>query len=409
MRQWPELALVCEYIPDSNDAMEGGSNSGGNDDEDSNGITPLREYLGRVRNRGGHNNNNNESSPKKEIVGYILGKVEDRPVMHPPVSPARQRPPSKVVPLYDGPSHAIRYNNNNPNNSGPSRWDNNRPPPQWEKTGHVTSLAVHTHARRLGIASSLLRQLHYHLTECYSAKAVGLHVRISNSAAVKLYVETLEYDVADIIPQYYGDGEDAYFMRKELRSWDELNRIERLEVPPLSRHSQRSSRGNTIPDWVNRDVSSRSSSSSFYDNHRSSIRDNNNAMLSPQERAWVNTSTNNNNNNNRGLNNNYNNHQSLSGKVTRGFRTFLHGNNESNDSYFRNDGGSRGQRPPWETGPEELRLPRYSKIVRDDVTATGMSVGKMEGTDTRRHVNNFARGEDAVVDGFEEAVATGTC
>ena len=60
---------------------------------------------------------------------------------------------------------------------------------------------------------------------------MGLHVRISNSATVKLYVETLEYDVADIIPQYYGDGEDAYFMWKELRLWDELNRIERLEVP----------------------------------------------------------------------------------------------------------------------------------------------------------------------------------
>ncbi|EED89265.1 predicted protein, partial [Thalassiosira pseudonana CCMP1335] len=97
----------------------------------------------------------------EHIVGYVLGKVETRPL------------------------------------------------------GHVTSLAVHSHARRLGIASSLLHQLHFHLNSCYNANSVGLHVRISNSAAVKLYIEHLGYDVADIIPMYYGDGEDAYFMRKD--------------------------------------------------------------------------------------------------------------------------------------------------------------------------------------------------
>ena len=70
----------------------------------------------------------------------------------------------------------------------------------------MTSLAVCSHARRLGIASSLLRQLHYHLHECHDAGSVGLHVRISNEAAVRLYC-TEGYGVADIMPLYYGDGE----------------------------------------------------------------------------------------------------------------------------------------------------------------------------------------------------------
>ena len=75
-----------------------------------------------------------------------------------------------------------------------------------ERLGHVTSLAVQSHARRLGIGSSLLRQLHYHLRECHNADSVGLHVRVSNIQAVRLYVAE-GYDVADIMPLYYGDGE----------------------------------------------------------------------------------------------------------------------------------------------------------------------------------------------------------
>ena len=75
-----------------------------------------------------------------------------------------------------------------------------------ERLGHVTSLGVQSHARRLGIGSSLLRQLHYHLRECHMADSVGLHVRVSNLQAVRLYVAE-GYDVADIMPFYYGDGE----------------------------------------------------------------------------------------------------------------------------------------------------------------------------------------------------------
>jgi ribosomal protein S18 acetylase RimI-like enzyme len=370
MRRWPELALVCEYIPDGFSENASSDRRG-----DGEGITPLREYF-----RKGADGSANPNTPQKEIVGYILGKVEDRPILHPPSS--SRRAPSKVVPLYDVPS-PVSYNNGQP-----QQWDRPSSSPQWEKLGHVTSLAVHSHARRLGIASSLLQQLHYHLSECYSASGVGLHVRISNAAAVKLYVETLEYDVADIIPRYYGDGEDAYFMRKELRSWEELNgggrSDERSRWQAPMQHQQQ---GNAIPDWVNRDTRS-----SFFDK-RSSMRD----TLTPEERAWVNA------NNGQSLNNN----NSLTGKVTRSFRTFLHGGEAQpprfNRKNFRRDSPWR-QRPPWETGPEELRLPRYTKIVRDE----GVAVKR------ERDSSFNARGggeQVGVVDGFEDVAtaASGTC
>jgi ribosomal protein S18 acetylase RimI-like enzyme len=63
-----------------------------------------------------------------------------------------------------------------------------------------------SHARRFGIASSLLRQLHYHLHECHGTGSVRLHVRISIEAAIRLYC-TKGYGVADIMPLYYGNGE----------------------------------------------------------------------------------------------------------------------------------------------------------------------------------------------------------
>jgi ribosomal protein S18 acetylase RimI-like enzyme len=354
MRQWPELALVAEHVPRDFDG-----NDDGREGED---ITPLKDYLYRVRKGA------DASRPRKEIVGYILGKVEDRPVLYPPV----KRPPSKVVPLYDGPF-----------NGQPPHWD--KPPStEWEKMGHVTSIAVHSHARRLGIASSLLHQLHYHLSECYSAQAVGLHVRISNAAAVKLYVETLGYDVADIIPMYYGDGEDAYFMKREL--------VEQPDLRAYKGHQQSQRHGQQqVPDWVNRDTRS-----SFFDN-RSSMRD----TLTPEERAWVNT-----NNGSRTAD-----PQGLSGKVSRSFRTFLNGSEQMQRRFSAHHNNFRSfdnwqQRPPWETGPEGLRLPRYSKIVRRVVDADeAKHRGQNSGVLRREEKEDVAVGE------FEEVhsvAASGT-
>eukprot|EP00804_Cyclotella_cryptica_P015594 CCRYP_003598-RA/>CCRYP_003598-RA protein AED:0.06 eAED:0.06 QI:0/-1/0/1/-1/1/1/0/516 len=360
MRQWPELALVAEHVPDgcTDPTREGEHDDGDGAAISKGGITPLRDYLGRVRKGASSSSSSSppHSAPKREIVGYILGKVEERPILHPPVR-RTNLPPSTVAPLYEGPYHG--------GNTPPS-WSKPTTSPPWEKLGHVTSLAVHSHARRLGIASSLLRQLHYHLHECYSAHAVGLHVRLSNAAAVKLYVETLGYDVADIIPMYYGDGEDAYFMRKEL---GERRREDVVVVGRRGEASRRggggdgresslmhssSRRGTAVPEWVNRDTRS-----SFFEN-RTSMRD----MLSSEERAWIDS--------NRGGgriagSGNNESQSSFTGKVTRSFRTFLHGNEEPrrfvNHKNFRSLENWQS-RPPWETGPEELRLPRYVQIVR---------------------------------------------
>ena len=173
-------------------------------------ITPLGEYWKREARRRMQRRRSNgvdDSRPRKEIVGYVLGKVEER------------FPPSLVNVDDDEEETLLRYLNPNdgrvrfpsPRDQQQQRRHGHRDPspqPQQprERHGHVTSLAVCSHARRLGIASSLLRQLHYHLHECHGAGSVGLHVRISNEAAVRLYC-TEGYGVADIMPLYYGDGE----------------------------------------------------------------------------------------------------------------------------------------------------------------------------------------------------------
>jgi len=349
MRQWPDLALVAEHIPEGYDIQR---DMESNCAEEEERITPLREYITKKRRRGGAGN----ELPRKEIVGYILGKVEERPV-----NPIRQIfPQSRVPPLYDEEDTLLQYMDGaNMNGARVFRQANQNQQQQQqqrrrtETLGHVTSIAVHSHARRLGIASSLLDQLHYHLGQCYNAKSVGLHVRISNQAAVKLYCERLGYDVADIIPFYYGDGEDAYFMKKDLLfvggdNGDNDGYDDDVVVEERRRLSQSSS-FESRDEWINRDARS---GGSFFDN-RSSMRD----SLSPEERAWINSGGGNSNNNNssslpqRG---------SIGGHFKRSFQTFLNGGDPSPTPPPQ---GSRSwDRPVWETGPEYLRLPRYTEI-----------------------------------------------
>jgi ribosomal protein S18 acetylase RimI-like enzyme len=116
----------------------------------------------------------NQSEPK--IVAYVLGKIETRPVID-----------------YENPPYAKE---------------------QVETLGHVTSLAVQDDFRRLGLAKAMMTQLHHHLRH-NGIKHCGLHVRTSNEAACRLYQQD-GYEIAQIIPSYYQDGEDAYFMRKTL-------------------------------------------------------------------------------------------------------------------------------------------------------------------------------------------------
>ncbi|CAB9516943.1 terminal acetyltransferase A complex catalytic subunit ARD1 [Seminavis robusta] len=159
MRQWPDLCLVAE----DNSMTDGG-------------MEPDRPF-GGPSFLGNHNN-----KQKSNVVAYVLGKVEERP-------------PHQVYEYDD----AIQ----------PMSCDQDR------FIGHVTSLAVLHPYRRKGLAAELMKQLHYHLEECYGAGAVGLHVRKSNEAACRLY-QNYGYQIDLIIPGYYQDGEDAYFMKKPL-------------------------------------------------------------------------------------------------------------------------------------------------------------------------------------------------
>ena len=82
---------------------------------------------------------------------------------------------------------------------------------RFARKAHIISVAVMPEARRVGIASGLVKEAlqNLHADECY------LEVRVTNDAAIKLY-ENLGFQVARTIQRYYYDGSDAYVMAKEL-------------------------------------------------------------------------------------------------------------------------------------------------------------------------------------------------
>lgn len=88
-----------------------------------------------------------------------------------------------------------------------------------EPSGHITSLAVRRSHRRLGLAQKLMDQSARSMVECFNAKFVSLHVRKSNRAAYILYAKTLGFEISEIEPKYYADGEDAYAMKRDLVSF----------------------------------------------------------------------------------------------------------------------------------------------------------------------------------------------
>lgn len=84
--------------------------------------------------------------------------------------------------------------------------------------GHITSLAVLRTHRKLGLATKLMSAAQRAMQEVFGAEYVSLHVRKSNRAAFHLYTETLGYKIHDVEAKYYADGEDAYDMRKQLKT-----------------------------------------------------------------------------------------------------------------------------------------------------------------------------------------------
>ena len=131
---------------------------------------------GRYNGNGG-----NILQSKPEVIGYVLGKVD---------SPSAGPPAGNLGDLFF------------------TKRDQ-------RVSGHVTSLAVMKDYRRLGLASQLMDQLHHQMQQrAPKVSSVGLHVRVSNKAATRLYEETMGYHVSQVISGYYQDGEDAYLMKK---------------------------------------------------------------------------------------------------------------------------------------------------------------------------------------------------
>lgn len=54
------------------------------------------------------------------------------------------------------------------------------------------------------------------MVETFGAQYVSLHVRVSNTAALHLYRDTLGFTVDKTEAKYYADGEDAFSMRMDL-------------------------------------------------------------------------------------------------------------------------------------------------------------------------------------------------
>ncbi|XP_034290114.1 N-alpha-acetyltransferase 10 [Pantherophis guttatus] len=102
--------------------------------------------------------------------------------------------------------------------------------------GHITSLAVKRSHRRLGLAQKLMDQASRAMIENFNAKYVSLHVRKSNRAALHLYSNTLNFQISEVEPKYYADGEDAYAMKRDLTLMaDELRR--QVEFKERGKHS----------------------------------------------------------------------------------------------------------------------------------------------------------------------------
>lgn len=128
--------------------------------------------------------------------------------------------------------------------------------------GHITSLSVMRTHRRLGIAERLMRMSRTFfsffyfssffirgnertvsslvvlkltgflnaekaMAESHRANYVSLHVRVSNVAALRLYRDTLSFEVEKVESKYYADGEDAYAMHLNMQDmWLDWKAIE---------------------------------------------------------------------------------------------------------------------------------------------------------------------------------------
>lgn len=68
------------------------------------------------------------------------------------------------------------------------------------------------------------------MAESHRAHFVSLHVRMSNVAALRLYRDSLGFDIEKVEGGYYADGEDAYAMHLNLQDmWLDWKAIEKRD------------------------------------------------------------------------------------------------------------------------------------------------------------------------------------
>ena len=124
-----------------------------------------------------------QEAPDKEIMGYVMGKVEGKGK-------------------------------------------------DWH--GHVTAVTVAPEYRRLGLAGKMMDFLESVSEQIYDAYFVDLYVRASNEVAIGMYTK-LGYKLYRQVIGYYSGEEDAHDMRKSLAR-DPGKQLEKphkpLRVPP---------------------------------------------------------------------------------------------------------------------------------------------------------------------------------
>jgi len=84
-----------------------------------------------------------------------------------------------------------------------------------EVTSKIIAFAVRKEFRRMGIGKMLLRNAIDRIVGRGKRK-IMLEVRVSNIPAQQLY-KKFGFVIADVLPSYYSDGEDAYLMVRTIR------------------------------------------------------------------------------------------------------------------------------------------------------------------------------------------------
>jgi ribosomal-protein-alanine N-acetyltransferase len=83
--------------------------------------------------------------------------------------------------------------------------------------GHIISMAVRPHKRRVGIGTRLVQKVIGHC----SGRSLRLEVRVSNVGAQRFYL-SLGFRMKAALDGYYHDGEDAFLMERSADdSWEE--------------------------------------------------------------------------------------------------------------------------------------------------------------------------------------------